>query len=121
ATQRQFGRLRGAAAGSLDWRLSFYALPEVPRPDWGRRYVESAYASIDALWSSRLDGLIVTGTEPQAPNLQDEPYWDSLTRLVDWAEQHTHSTVWSCLAAPAAVAYLDGSERSPVCDRTLRS
>ena len=117
ATERQFVTLLGATAGNLDVRLSFYALPEVPRTDWGRRYVESAYASIDALWSSRLDGLIVTGTEPQAPNLQDEPYWDSLTRLVDWAEQNTHSTVWSCLAAHAAVLYLDGIERRPLGDK----
>jgi len=117
ATERQFVALLGATAGNLDVRLSFYALPEVPRTDWGRRYVENAYASIDALWSSRLDGLIVTGTEPQAPNLQDEPYWDSLTRLVDWAEQNTHSTVWSCLAAHAAVLYLDGIERRPLGDK----
>ena len=69
ATERQFVALLGATAGNLDVRLSFYALPEVPRTDWGRRYVENAYASIDALWSSRLDGLIVTGRriEPRPP------------------------------------------------------
>jgi len=117
ATERQFVALLGATAGNLDVRLSFYALPEVPRTDWGRSYVDSSYAPIDALWSSRLDGLIVTGTEPQAPNLQDEPYWGSLTRLVDWAEQNTHSTVWSCLAAHAAVLYLDGIERRPLGDK----
>jgi len=117
ATERQFVALLGATAGNLDVRLSFYALPEVPRTDWGRSYVDSSYAPIDALWSRRLDGLIVTGTEPQAPNLQDEPYWGSLTRLVDWAEQNTHSTVWSCLAAHAAVLYLDGIERRPLGDK----
>jgi len=117
ATERQFVALLGATAGNLDVRLSFYALPEVPRTDWGRSYVDSSYAPIDALWSRRLDGLIVTGTEPQAPNLQDEPYWGSLTRLVDWAEQNTHCTVWSCLAAHAAVLYLDGIERRPLGDK----
>jgi homoserine O-succinyltransferase/O-acetyltransferase len=117
ATERQFVALLGAIAENLEVRLSFYALPEVPRTDWGRSYVASSYAPIDTLWSSRLDGLIVTGTEPQAPSLQDEPYWGSLTRLVDWAEQNTHSTVWSCLAAHAAVLYLDGIERRPLGDK----
>jgi homoserine O-succinyltransferase/O-acetyltransferase len=117
ATERQFVTLLGAAAGNLEVRLSFYALPEVPRTEWGRGYVDGTYAPIDGLWSSRLDGLIVTGTEPQAPNLEDEPYWGSLTRLVDWAEQNTYSAVWSCLAAHAAVLYLDGVERRPLGDK----
>jgi homoserine O-succinyltransferase/O-acetyltransferase len=32
-------------------------------------------------------------------------------RLVDWADENTVSTIWSCLAAHAAVLYLDGIER----------
>jgi homoserine O-succinyltransferase len=66
------------------------------------------------VWDTHLDGLIVTGTEPRAPNLRDEPYWASLARLVDWAEERTHSTVWSCLAAHAAVLHLDGIGRRPL-------
>jgi homoserine O-succinyltransferase len=30
---------------------------------------------------------------------------------MDWAERHTYSSVWSCLAAHAALLYLDGIER----------
>jgi homoserine O-succinyltransferase len=53
----------------------------------------------------------VTGTEPRAPSLADEPYWRSLTRVLDWAQDNTASTVWSCLAAHAAVLHLDGIDR----------
>jgi homoserine O-succinyltransferase len=41
----------------------------------------------------------------------EEPYYKPLTQLVDWAEEHTVSTVWSCLAAHAAVQHLDGVSR----------
>ncbi len=58
-----------------------------------------------------IDGLIVTGAEPHAPSLAEESYWRPLTELVDWAEANTHSTIWSCLAAHAAVLHLDGIER----------
>jgi homoserine O-succinyltransferase/O-acetyltransferase len=34
-----------------------------------------------------------------------------MEHLVSWAEQNTSSTVWSCLAAHAAVLHLDGIER----------
>jgi homoserine O-succinyltransferase len=63
------------------------------------------------LWTDALDGLIVTGTEPRADELADEPYWNSLRRLIDWSAGHTISTVWSCLAAHAAVLHLDGIRR----------
>jgi len=114
ATERQFRALLDAAATSgMVVRLKLFALPDVPRGEAGRRHL-SRYSDIGDLWNSRLDGLIVTGTEPRKPTLKDEPYWDSLTRLVDWAEHNTHSTVWSCLAAHAAVLHLDGIERRPL-------
>ena len=117
ATERQFVALLGAAADGLGVRLRPYALPEVPRTEWGREYVTRFYAGLDALWSSQLDGLIVTGTEPRSPNLRDEPYWGSLISVLEWAEQHTYSAVWSCLATHAALLHLDGIDRRPLDDK----
>ncbi len=58
-----------------------------------------------------IDGLIVTGAEPVAETLPEEPYWRELTEVIDWAGSNTRSTIWSCLAAHAAVLHLDGIER----------
>jgi len=79
--------------------------------------VSSYYSDVRELWDAHLDGLIVTGTEPRAPRLPDEPYWGSLTRLVEWAEHNTHSTVWSCLAAHGAVLHIDGIGRRTLSDK----
>lgn len=73
--------------------------------------MRSFYFGIDELWDSQCDGLIVTGREPTAPNLNEEPYWGSLTEVVDWAENNSVTTIWSCLAAHAAVLHLDGVHR----------
>ena len=116
ATERQFRALLAAVAPDLDVRLTMYSLPEVPRSEFGRRRV-SRYSSIDDLWSRTHDGLIVTGTEPRAAELQDEPYWGSLTRLLEWAERSTYSTILSCLAAHAGVLHLDGIARRPLGDK----
>ena len=116
ATERQFRALLSAAAGDLDLRLALYALPEVPRTEFGRSQVRK-YANIDDLWDRRYDGLIVTGTEPQAADLKDEPYWESLTRLLEWAEGSTYSTILSCLAAHAGILHLDGIVRQPLGDK----
>jgi len=117
ATERQFLALLDAAAEGIAVRLSLYALPDVPRTDSGRRYLSRCYAGPDELWSRRLDGLIVTGTEPQTPNLMHEPYWGSLTEVLEWADRSTHSTVWSCLAAHAAVLRFDGIGRQALADK----
>src|SRR5207245_625481 len=79
-----------------------------------RDYVTRFYSPIEDLWDSHLEGLIVTGTEPRSPNLKDEPYWASLISVLEWAEHHTHSAVWSCLATHAALLHLDGIARRPL-------
>ena len=117
ATERQFRSLLDVAADGIVVRLTLYALPDVPRTQAGRQHVSRFYSDIGALWNTHLDGLIVTGTEPRAPNLRDEPFWGSLTRVLEWAEHHTHSTVWSCLAAHAAVLHMDGIGRRPLSDK----
>jgi len=111
ATERQFVELLDSAADDTLVRLKFLALPDVPRAEWGRRYLSGAYSDIGSLWESRVDGLIVTGTEPRAAVLTEEPYWNTLTRIADWARDNTVSTIWSCLAAHAAVLHMDGIDR----------
>jgi len=111
ATERQFLTLLDSAAGGITVRLSLYTLPDVPRNDWGRQRIQRFYTGLEGLWSAQLDGLIVTGREPRTPNLKDEPYWESLTKVLDWADENTHSTVWSCLAAHAALLHMDGIVR----------
>ncbi|MGA7761824.1 MAG: homoserine O-succinyltransferase, partial [Candidatus Binataceae bacterium] len=109
-TERQFRELLFAASNNSVC-LRFFSLPELPRTEAGRSHISQYYEDISELWTSHLDGLIVTGTEPRAPALTDEPYWPTLTKLVDWVDEHTISTVWSCLAAHAAVLHIDGISR----------
>jgi homoserine O-succinyltransferase/O-acetyltransferase len=116
ATERQFRALLSAVDPDLDVRLTVYSLPEVPRTEFGRSRV-ARYSSIDDLWNRRHDGLIVTGTEPRAADLRDEPYWGSLTRLLEWAERSTYSTILSCLAAHAGILHMDGIARRPLGDK----
>src|SRR5687768_11519736 len=94
ATERQFVTLLTEAAAGDAVRLTLYTLPDVPRTDWGHAHVARSYRPLEELWESNLDALIVTGTEPRAANLDEEPYWDSLTRVIEWARHNTVSTIW---------------------------
>jgi homoserine O-succinyltransferase len=117
ATERQFCDLLAEASQDFLVWVRFFSIPNVPRAEAGRAYVSRHYENIGELLADRLDGLIVTGAGPCAPLLQEEPYWKTLTKVVDWAEDHTISTIWSCLAAHAAVLHLDGIQRRPLRDK----
>jgi homoserine O-succinyltransferase len=116
-TERQFTNLLDLASGDMAVRLSFYALADVPRNPAGQCYVESSYSSIENLWNRQHDALIVTGTDPRAPNLEDEPYWQSLISVIKWADHNTTSTILSCLSAHAAVLHFDGVRRQRLADK----
>src|SRR4029077_5803018 len=89
----------------------FTSFAELPRAAEARAHIARSYWPLEALLAEAPDGLIVTGNEPHAPRLRDEPYWPRLTQLLEWADAHTASSIWSCLAAHAAVEHFDGIGR----------
>lgn len=116
-TELQFFELLDIASGDVPVFIKLYSLTGIPRTDRGQRRLNSFYSSIDDLWDSPVDGLIMTGTEPRQPDLREEPYWGLLTDVLDWAERNTVSTVLSCLAAHAGVLHSDGIERCRLRDK----
>jgi homoserine O-succinyltransferase len=111
ATERQFMRLLRQAAGNIRIDFHCFSLPSVRRSHTARWRVEKQYTDIADLGRLQIDGLIVTGAEPNTATLPEEPFWQDLTDMIDWAQTNTRSTIWSCLAAHAAVLHLDGIER----------
>jgi homoserine O-succinyltransferase/O-acetyltransferase len=116
-TEMQFFELLEAAAADITVRVKLYSLPGIPRGERGQSHLTDFYFSFDDLWSSRIDAVIATGTEPHTANLRDEPYWQVLAEFLDWAERNTISTVLSCLAAHASVLHSDGIERYRLPDK----
>lgn len=111
ATERQFVSLLHEAAAGMPLDIVLLSLPSIPRSARGQAYLSGSYRPVADMWPTRLDGLVVTGTEPRAESLRHEPYWPHLETLVGWAAGNTLSTIWLCLAAHAAVLCLDGIER----------
>ncbi len=113
-TELQFARLLKEASGSLDVRLRLYSLRGISRGEQTLSRMAGFYDDAGFLQGSNLDALIVTGAEPRSGDLRQEPYWPELAHLIDWAEIGTISTLFSCLAAHAAVQHLDGIARRPL-------
>ncbi len=117
ATESQFSSLLAAAADSLPVRLRRVWLAEVPRGAQALERIDQIYFPLEDLLADPPDALIVSGMEPRAPTLEEEPYWLRMVQLLDWAQAHTVSSVWSCLAAHAAVQALAGLRRQRLADK----
>jgi homoserine O-succinyltransferase len=111
ATENQFLTLLNSSSEDIPIQLSLYVLRGTPMAASNGDHAASRYVYVDELWNQTLDGLIVTGTEPTAAALKDEPYWKSFAQLIEWARDNTVSSAWSCLAAHAAILHMDGIER----------
>jgi homoserine O-succinyltransferase len=110
-TERQFGSLLSEAAGDIGVSFRIFALKSTRRSPRALDYINACYEPASAAMDGDLDGLIITGAQPQADRLSEESYWEELVELVDWAKLNTASTILSCLAAHAGVLHLDGVER----------
>jgi len=114
ATELQFARLLKDASGNLDVRLRLFSLGSITRSEETRTRMAGFYDDAAFLEAAGLDALIVTGGAPDEDYLRSEPYWMELSQLVDWAQANTISTLFSGLAAPAAVLHLDGVSHRPL-------
>lgn len=94
--------------------LRCYALPEVMRGAPALAEIRQTYVSLHALRADPPDALIISGAAPTAPGLREEPYWHSLTEILDWAQARGMGLILSCLAAHAAVLHADGIGRVPL-------
>ena len=117
ATEAQFSGLLRAATGGRPVELRLTTLPGLPRGADARARISHSYWPLEMLLAARPEALIVTGTEPIAPRLAEEPYWSSLTALLDWADRHAVASIWSCLAAHAAVEHFDGITRRRLAEK----
>jgi homoserine O-succinyltransferase/O-acetyltransferase len=117
STEAQFTRLLCSTAHEFDIYLRFFVCAEIARSNRPTTAMGEPYCDISELFSSWVDALIITGMEPQATRLEDEPVWLRLTELLEWAECHRVPTICSCLAAHIAVLHQDGIPRSRQTDK----
>jgi homoserine O-succinyltransferase/O-acetyltransferase len=112
ATERQFLGLLDAGSGRETVAVTRYAMAGVPRGERIRDRIAADYRPLDDITSDPPDLLVVTGSNPIEPRIEDEPYWSDLHGLLKWGTENVQAMVLSCLSAHAALAVFDGLERT---------
>ncbi len=112
ATERQFLGLLDAGSGCDVVEVSRYTMAGVPRGERTSARIADGYLPFETIRETSPDLLIVTGSNPLARRIEDEPYWDDLADLLSWGREHVPSMLLSCLSAHAALVVFDGIERT---------
>ncbi len=117
ATERQFFRLVGEANPIAQFFVHPFTLSELPRGEKAQAHIDAFYESFDQIKQEGLDALIITGANVSHPNLAQEPFWQPLTEVVDWAHENVTSVLCSCLATHAVVQSHHGQRRTHMGDK----
>ena len=112
ATERQFFRLVGESNPIAQFYMHPFTLAELPRGEQARAHVERYYDSFEQICADGLDALIITGANVSHPDLSQEPFWEPLRMVFEWAEQNVTSVLCSCLATHAAMQFRHSQKRT---------
>ncbi len=113
ATERQFFRLIGESNPIAQFYVHPFSLDALPRSDQARAHIEQYYESFEQIKSQGLDALIITGANVIGPELSNQPFWEPLIEVVDWAHENVTSTLCSCLATHAVMEFHYQQKRVP--------
>jgi homoserine O-succinyltransferase len=114
ATERQFFQLIGESNPIAQFYVHPFTLDALERGEKARRHIDQYYEPMEKIREEGLDALIITGATPVHPNLEDEPFWDPLGDVVEWAYNNVTSTLCSCLATHAVLQARHQQKRRPL-------
>ncbi len=114
ATERQFFRLIGQSNQIAQFYVHPFSLDGLQRSPETMAYIQRYYQSFDEIKTQGLDALIITGANVAGADLSQEPFWQPLKEVVDWAMTQVTSTVCSCLATHAVMQFRYGQKRQPL-------
>ncbi len=117
ATERQFFRLIGESNQIAQFYIHPFTLNELQRSAAGQAHIDNYYMSFDEIKQSGLDALIITGANVIGSELSEQPFWQPLNEVIDWAYENVTSTLCSCLATHAVLEFRYKQKRRPLADK----
>ena len=105
ATERQFFRLIGESNQIAQFYMHPFTLKELKRGPEGQAHTNRYYMEVEQIKATGLDALIITGANVTGPELSEQPFWQPLIDVVEWAYNNVTSTLCSCLATHVVLQF----------------
>ena len=105
ATERQFFRLIAESNPIAQFLVHPFTIDDIPRGKSAQKHITEFYETFDQVRERGLDALIITGANVIGSDLSEEPFWNALKEVADWAYDNVTSTLCSCLATHAILEF----------------
>ena len=112
ATERQFFRLIGESNQIAQFYLHPFTLDALERNAEGQAHVDKYYQSFEDIKKQGLDALIITGANMIGSELSEQPFWQPLSEVLEWAYDNVTSTLCSCLTTHAVLQFRYNQKRT---------
>ncbi len=110
-TEQQYMRLVGSSNKIAQFYVHPFTIPGLNRSADKQAHIEKYYRSFEEIRTEGLDALIITGANVANPSLEQEPFWEPLTEVMEWASQNVPSVLCSCLATHAIMKFFYNIDR----------
>ena len=110
-TENQFARLIGATP--LQIELSLIRMTEHETKNTAAEHMESFYRPFAevAETGDKFDGLVITGAPIEHLAFDEVTYWQELQQVMDWTQDHVHSTFGVCWGGMAMIYHFHGVQK----------
>lgn len=108
-TETQFARLIGATP--LQINLTLIRMTEHQSKTTSAKHMEAFYKPFQEVREQKFDGLILTGAPIEHLEFHQVSYWDELTEVIDWSDNHAHSVFGVCWGGMAMLWHWYGIKK----------
>ena len=103
--------LRSLSNTPLQLNITFIAASSHEAKNTGVNHLNKFYQTFEDIRDNDYDGMIITGAPVEQIEYEQVDYWQELTEIFDWTEEHVTSTMFQCWGAQAALYYYYGLDK----------
>ncbi len=110
-TETQFARLIGATPLQID--LHLVKMTEHVSKTTSAEHMDAFYRPFEEVRASgeKFDGLIITGAPIEHLEFDQVTYWQELTEVFAWSQNHVHATFGVCWGGMAMINHFHGVQK----------
>ena len=103
--------LRSLSNTPLQVDVTFMTVESHESRNTSMSHLNKFYQTFPELKMNRYDGMIITGAPVEQMEFEEVDYWDELTEILEWTNDHVTSTFFLCWAAQAAMYHFYGLKK----------
>lgn len=97
--------LRKLSASRKNIKVTFVNVTSYKCKTTAPEHMERFYSTFEEIKNKYFNGLIITGAPVEQMEFEEVDYWDELTKIMKWSEEHAKSTLHICWGAQAGLYY----------------